>query len=188
MNESNNSYGDLSVAGEVRLVRFLPGPLERVWAFLTDPEKRGLWLAHGETELKAGGKVKLEFHHSKLTAAEEAIPEKYSESCQDGCGFTGTVLRCEPPRLFAHTWGEQDGSASEVTFELSPEDDGRVRLVITHRKLGTGREELLSVSAGWHTHAAILVAKLEGREPPPFWSTHASLEAGYEERLALAGS
>ncbi|HEY1083387.1 MAG TPA: SRPBCC family protein [Prosthecobacter sp.] len=188
MNESNNSYGDLSIAGEVRFVRLLPGPLERVWAFLTDPEKRGLWLAHGETELRAGGKVRLEFHHSQLTEAKEEIPEKYRESCQDGCSFTGTVLQCEPPRLLSHTWGEPDGSASEVTFELSSEDDGRVRLVITHRKLGTSRDELLSVSSGWHAHAAILVAKLEGAEPPPFWSTHARLEEDYEEKLAPAAS
>ena len=28
-------------------------------------------------------------------------------------------------------------------------------------------------ASGWHTHLAILTEHLSGREPPPFWSTHA---------------
>ena len=33
-------------ADAVRLERLLPGPIERIWAFLTEPEKRGgAWFA-----------------------------------------------------------------------------------------------------------------------------------------------
>ena len=31
----------------VRFERLLPGPIERVWSYLTDSEKRGKWLASG---------------------------------------------------------------------------------------------------------------------------------------------
>ncbi len=33
--------------GEVRLLRLLPGPIERVWDFIIDPEKRARWFAGG---------------------------------------------------------------------------------------------------------------------------------------------
>lgn len=179
MNTDNQSYGDLSTCGEVRFVRILPGPIERVWQYLTDPEKRGLWLARGTTDLRVGGKVMLEFYNTKISEAGDIIPEKYREDCQDGCNFTGTILRCEPPYVYSHNWG---GPESEVTYELSEVGDN-VQLVLTHRKLGDDKDQLISVSAGWHTHVDILSAKLEGSQPPSFWSRHTLLEKEYEAKL-----
>lgn len=185
MNPKNQEYGKLINAGEVRFVRLLPGPIERVWTYLTDPEKRGLWLASGSADLRVGGKVSLEFDNSNLTSHAEEAPAKYREHSKDGCGaFTGTITRCEPPRLLSHTWGESNGGTSEVTFELTPQG-GEVQLVLTHRKIA-GRDMLMSVAGGWHTHLAILIAKLEGAAPPPFWSTHARLEKEYEMQLEEA--
>lgn len=181
----NDSPVQLTGPGEVRLVRSLPGPIERVWTYLTEPDKRTTWLARGPLEAKTGGKVTLEFHNSKLSASGESIPAKYAANCQDGCTSTGRVVRCEPPRLLVHTWGEADGSESEVTFELAPEG-GRVRFTLTHRRLGDNRAVLTSVSAGWHTHVAILVAQLKGTPAPSFWSTHTRLETEYEKRLPAA--
>jgi uncharacterized protein YndB with AHSA1/START domain len=187
MKTANDSPVQLTGPGEVRLVRSLPGPIERVWAYLTEPDKRATWLARGPFEAKAGGKIRLEFHNSKLSVPGEKIPEKYAADCQDGCNFTGRVTRCEPPRVLVHTWGEADGSESEVTFELTP-DGGRVRFMITHRRLGDNRAVLTSVCAGWHTHVAILIARLEGAATPSFWSTHTRLEAEYEQRLPASAT
>lgn len=188
MNTNPEPLGEFTRRGEVRFVRRLPGPIERVWEFLTDSEKRGRWLAAGRMETRAGGTVELKFRHSELTPHAETVPEKYREMCASdsgACDFTGRVLRCEPPRLLSFTWGEADGSESEVTFELTPEGDG-VRLVLTHRRLGDDRGVLTSVAAGWHTHLAILAAKLAGAEPPPFWATHTRAEAEYEPRVDAA--
>lgn len=183
MNTQNNTYGDLSTAGEVRLIRILPGPIERVWAFLTDPEKRSLWLASGRTDLRVGGEVHLEFHNAKLSTEGDVIPEKYQEVGRDGCNFTGKILRCEPPHVYSHTWGGTDSSASEVTFELTAQGD-EVRMLLTHRKLGDDHDGLLSVSAGWHTHVDILLANLGGWQAPTFWATHTRLEQEYEKLLS----
>jgi uncharacterized protein YndB with AHSA1/START domain len=182
MRPDNDAPGKFTAAGEIRFQRMLPGPIERVWEYLTVPEKRATWLARGSCDARPGGDITLEFHNSKLSAPGDPIPEKYQADCQDGARCTGRVLRCEPPRLLSHTWGEADGSASEVTYELTPQ--GReVLLVLIHRKLGDQRAVLTSVAGGWHTHLAILVANLEGRPPPSFWSTHTTLEAAYEKRL-----
>lgn len=175
---SPQPHGQFTSPGEVRFVRTLPGPIERIWEYLTDPEKRGRWLARGSIEPWVGGANRLEFHNTRLSGQPEQIPAKYAADCQDGCGFTGRITRWEPPHVLAHTWDEAGGTASEVTFELSPCSDG-VTLVLTHRRLGDNHDQQISVGAGWHTHLAILLAKLRGTTPPAFWATHALLEKDY---------
>jgi uncharacterized protein YndB with AHSA1/START domain len=175
-----SEYGIVTAPDTVRLERVLPGPIERVWAYLTEPDKRAKWLAGGSMELKVGGAVELRFKHADLSA-EKAVPERYREKMEKGHSMRGRVTRCEPPRVLAYTWGD-DGS--EVMFELSPSGDG-TRLVLTHR--GLDRKGMLSVSGGWHTHLGILDDVLNGREPRGFWSTHAKLAAEYERRFAEPG-
>ncbi len=73
-----SDYGIVTEAGAVRFERLLPGPIERVWAYLTDPEKRATWLAAGPMELRVGGPVELNFHHADLSA-EKTPPERYKK-------------------------------------------------------------------------------------------------------------
>ncbi|HZC45467.1 MAG TPA: SRPBCC family protein [Candidatus Acidoferrum sp.] len=175
-----SEYG-VVVVTEPRTVRFervLPGPIERVWAYLTESDKRRKWLASGEMELRVGGRVELKFRHAELSPKIEPTPERYKQF--EGTGIVGRVTRCDPPRLLSFGWGESP-SDSEVTFELTRRG-GDVLLVLTHRRL-RDREQMVRVSGGWHTHLGILIDRLNGREPGPFWSRHAQLEAEYEDRL-----
>jgi uncharacterized protein YndB with AHSA1/START domain len=182
MRRDNEALGGSTAPGEVRIERWLPGPVERVWTYLTDPEKRGLWLAPGAMELRVGGRVEHRFRHAELSH-ETKPPAKYGDY-ENGHVMYGTVLACEPPRLLRYTWG--DGTEdSEVTFELLPLEDDEVRLVVTQRRLRS-LEGMTSVAAGWHTHLGILLDRLEGRQPRGFWSTHGRLEAEYAERFAAA--
>lgn len=182
MKTDNEALGTSAAPGEVRIERWLPGPVERIWAYLTDSEKRGTWLAPGEMELRVGGRVEHRFRHADLSH-ETQPPAKYG-SYEAGHTMHGTVTRCEPPRLLSYTWG--DGSEdSEVAFELFPVDGGEVKLVVTHRRLRS-REGMANVAGGWHTHLGILLDRLEGRAPRGFWSTHARLEAEYARQLADA--
>jgi uncharacterized protein YndB with AHSA1/START domain len=145
-----------------------------------------MWLAAGTMELRVGGRVELSFRHADLSPQAETTPDRYRQY-ENGAGFTGRITACDPPRLLSHTWGEESGEDSEVTFELTPRGEN-VLLAVTHRRLGDDRATMLSVAGGWHTHLGILVDHLNGREPRPFWSTHALLEAEYEKRLdALEG-
>ena len=74
-----NEFGVVTEARTLRIRRVLPGPIERVWAYLTESEKRAKWLAAGEMELRVGGRVELTFRHSGLSPHAEPIPEKYAE-------------------------------------------------------------------------------------------------------------
>lgn len=178
-----NNYGTFTESGTIRFERLLPGPIERVWAFLTESEKRGKWLASGNAELHVGGKVELNFNHKNLAPHDDSIPEKY-KSMEGGVGFTGRVTKCDPPRLLGFTWPEENDVVSEVTFELIPKENNKVLLILTHRRLGDDRDTLISVASGWHTHLGILADRLSGKTPKGFWTVHKKVETQYEQRLA----
>jgi uncharacterized protein YndB with AHSA1/START domain len=176
-----NDFGTVTEPGTVRLERLLPGPIERVWAFLTEPEKRRRWLATGPMELRVGGRVALQFNHAELS--EEQTPEKYR---QNACAPVreSRITRCEKPRLLAFTWGSGAEPESEVTFELTVRGE-KVLLTLTHRRLAD-RASMVSVAGGWHIHLAILTDILEGRPPRPFWSTYTALDKEYQSRISPA--
>jgi uncharacterized protein YndB with AHSA1/START domain len=160
----------------VRLERIFPGPIERVWAYLTESEKRGKWLAAGEMELRVGGRVSLLFNNDNLSADKDT-PERFkSVRCPT---IEGRVTRYEPPRLLAFTWGQEFG---EVTFELTPKN-GDVLFVVTHRGLPT-REGMVLVSSGWDTHTGVLADILGAKEPRLFWKTFVAVQQEYERRIA----
>ena len=161
--------------GTVRLERLLPGPIERVWSYITDSDKRARWLAGGEFELRVGGKARLTFDNSSLSA-DKVPPKKYAG--QEKHTFEGVITRLEAPRLLAHTW-PWDGARTEVTYELTPKGKDTL-LVITHRSL-EGRDLVVSVMSGWDVHTGILADVLSGAEPRPFWKTHSRLEREYAE-------
>jgi len=161
----------------VRLERLLPGPVERVWAYLTESDKRAQWLAAGRMDLRVGGKVQLEFDNSKLPN-EQPLPEKFRSR---GRGqFDGVITRLEPMRVLAHTWkwdSGKGGADSEVTYELTPKGKD-VLLVIVHQRLAP-RDLVIGVMGGWDVHTGILEDVLKGVAPRPFWATHERLEKQY---------
>lgn len=175
----NASYATVVAPLTVRIERTLPGPIERVWAYLTESEKRSQWLAAGEMELKEGGSVEHVFRNSELTGHDGTPPPKYAAHAGESF-MHGRVTACEPPRLLAYDWGEGE-AASHVRFELSPRGDA-VHLTLVHSRL-PNRDEMLSVAGGWHAHLGILLDRLEGREPAGFWDTHTRLEAEYEKLI-----
>jgi len=175
--KTNEAYGKFTGPGEVRLVRTLPGPIERVWTYLTDPEKRSRWFAGGPMELRAGGKMELFFCHKNI-APNETPPEKHAAVQDPGFKMPGTILRCEPPRVLSYTFDDN----SDVTFELIPQDS-KVLLILTHRSRGEDLPFLSGYASGWQTHISILISQLEGTPQPLFWATHLRLKAEYEKQL-----
>ncbi len=113
----NEEPAQFPAPGEIRIMRTLPGPIERVWTYLTDPEKRSRWFAGGPMELRVGGKVELFFQHKNI-APDETPPEQYAKVHNEGFKMPGTILRCEPPRVLSYTFDDN----SDVTFELVPQE------------------------------------------------------------------
>jgi len=168
--QANRKHGVAPEVGAISFMRVLPGPIERVWAYLTVSEKRGKWFAFGPMELRAGGRVELHFLHANLFPRRSSRHRSAINNTKEVTRAIGRVNRCEPPRLLSFMWAKESGDDSEVAIELIPCGEN-VLLVLTHRRLGD-RGTMVSVASGWHTHLGILIDHLDGRVPPPFWSTH----------------
>ena len=164
--------------GTVRLERLLPGPLERVWAYVTEPQKRAAWLCGGTIDLRVGGKMRMDFDQNSLSS-DKSPPPKYQG--REKASSVGVVTRLEPMRVFAHTWTWESGD-TEVTYELTPRGKD-VLLTIVHQKV-KGRDATASVMGGWDVHTGVLEDVLKGSEPRPFWQTHTRLEREYGAGLA----
>jgi uncharacterized protein YndB with AHSA1/START domain len=87
------------------------------------------------------------------------------------------ITELDPPHKIAFTW---DGSG-DVTIELR-EQGSDVLLTLIHRRL-PNRSNLLGVSAGWHVHLDLLVARAQGEEPGPFWDGWTKLRKEYDGRM-----
>ena len=99
--------GQFQRAPMVRFERTLPGPIERVWEFLTNTERLPAWFGQGTIEPREGGSVTLMDGHIR-----------------------GVVTQWQPPRRLSYTWnvfspGETESAYPEsyLTIELEPRGD-----------------------------------------------------------------
>jgi uncharacterized protein YndB with AHSA1/START domain len=180
--DTMDDYGVVAAPETVRLERLLPGPVERVWSYIVEPDKRKLWFADGPMDLRVGGAVSLIWRNSELSKNDIPAPEWFASNGGEARG-QGTVTAYDPPHRIAFTWAHTGDPETEATFELAPRGD-KVLLVVTHRRLVTDGL-ILGVSAGWHSHLAVLRAQLEGTEPPKFWATFAKMRQAYSQRLGM---
>ena len=73
-----SEYGELLDESTVRFERMLPGPIDRVWNYIVDGEKRKKWLCAGDISAGKGANVDMHFHNETLSRATDIeIPEKY---------------------------------------------------------------------------------------------------------------
>jgi uncharacterized protein YndB with AHSA1/START domain len=135
----------------VRFERILPGPIERVWAHLTDPKLLPAWFGGDSTiEARPGGAVSLMGGHIR-----------------------GIVTQCVAPHRLTYSWnvfapgdGPDAASAypeSYLSFTLEACGTG-VRLRLYHLPVLERFEKQNAM--GWHTFLDILGVALRD-EPMP---------------------
>ena len=168
-----DTYGVLTEPATLKIQRLLPGPIERVWAYLTESDLRRQWLAAGQMEMKVGAPFELVWRNDELTNPPGRRPAGFSEEHR----MQSRITELDPPRKIAFTW---EGSG-EVSFELEPKGE-EVLLTVIHRRL-PDREFLLGVGPGWHMHLDMLAAHLTGKEPEPFWDGWSRLREEYDRRM-----
>lgn len=170
-----NDYGEALDARTVRFQRVLPGPIERVWQYLTDSKLRGTWFASGTMEPREGGALTLVFRHQDF-AVGETIPVKYKEM-EKGITMESRVTHWDPPRHLAYEFGGK----SVVHFELEPRGKD-VLLTLTQRDIAS-RDEMIDVCGGWHAHLDILGQRLRNEPLGPFWARIERYEREYPARI-----
>jgi uncharacterized protein YndB with AHSA1/START domain len=175
MNERANldAYGVLTEPATLTIKRVLPGPIERVWAYLTDSDLRRKWLAAGQMEMKVGAPLELVWRNDELTDPPGERPDGFDAEHR----MQSRITELDPPRKLSIAWRD----SGDVTFELEPKGD-KVLLTLTHRRL-PNRTTMLMVGAGWHMHLDVLVARATGKEPAPFWDGWSRLKQEYDGRI-----
>lgn len=145
--EPADEHGTFSRESAVTFERVLPGPIERVWQHLTEPEKLSAWFGKNSAiEPRAGGGVRLIGGHIR-----------------------GTITQWRPPHALTYTWnvfapddGADAASAypeSYLTITLEPRGSN----VVLHLKHLPVLERFEKQNAmGWHTFLDILGATLRG--------------------------
>ena len=170
----DTDYATLTAADTVRIERVLPGPIERVWAYLTDGELRRPWLAAGDMDLHEGAPFELVWRNDTLSDPPGRRPDGFDAEHR----MQSTIVDVDAPHRLVFTWGR----GAEVTFELATIGTS-VRLTIVHRRL-PDRATLLKVGAGWHSHLDVLADRMAGSMPSePFWDHWSRLYSEYGERI-----
>jgi len=169
-----DAYGVLTGPDTLRIQRLLPGPIERVWAYLADSELRRQWLAAGDIELVQGAPFELVWRNDDLGCVRtgdrpDDMPEEHR--------MQSRVIMVDAPRKLVIAWH----NTGNVTFELEPQGEA-VLLTLTHGGFQT-RSSVIGHSAGWHAHLDVLEALAFDREAKSFWPHWKTLRGEYEDRL-----
>ena len=143
-----SDLGRIGTAAMVRFERTLPGPIERVWEFVTDTARLPQWFGDGTIEPRTGGAVRFMDGHIR-----------------------GTVTQWDPPRKLAYTWNVFNPSAdrsdypeSYLTITLEPRGDA-VLLTLTHLPVLERFEKQNAM--GWHTYLDMVEAVVTGAPVEP---------------------
>src|ERR1700731_940262 len=139
-------YGSLIEPTTLTIQRLLPGPIERVWAYLPESELRRQWFAAGHMEMKVGAPFELVWRNDELTNPPGQRPSGFGDERR----MRSRIAQLDPPRKLAFAW---EGSG-DVSLELEPKGN-EVMLTVIHRRL-PDRATLLRVSSGWHIHLDVL--------------------------------
>ena len=157
----------------VRLQRLLPGPIEKVWSYITDSELRGKWLATGPMDLRVGGKVELVWRNDNLTDHREERPPGFGRGAP--AGKPDHPSRSAPPSRFRLGWRQRGDVSTRAAAGRNPAHD--------HAQQAAEPQPMLGVSSGWHAHVDVLEARLRGEELPFFWRNFSVLKAEYDKRI-----
>jgi uncharacterized protein YndB with AHSA1/START domain len=150
---------------QLRFMRRLPHPPEKVWKALTEPEHLSAWFPtdiHGERA--PGARLSFEFRNG------------------EGPTIEGEMLAYDPPRLLEMRWGEGE----TLRFELEAVDTGtRLTFVDRLSQLGKASRD----AAGWHSCLDLLAVELDGATVP--WAPGerwADVHGAYVERFGPEAS
>jgi uncharacterized protein YndB with AHSA1/START domain len=168
-----DAFGVLTEPATLTIQRLLPGPIERVWAYLTEGELRRQWLAAGPMEMRVGAPFEFVWRNNELTDPPGQRPPGFADEHR----MQSRIIELDPPRKLAIAW---QGSG-DVSFELAAKG-GEVLLTLIHRRL-PDRAMMLKVAPGWHMHLDILVARATGKAPAPFWDGWSRLQKEYAVRI-----
>ena len=126
-----DGHGVLSEPTTLRIERLLPGPIERVWAYLTDEGLRRRWLAAGEMVLEVGAPFELVWRNGELPGPAGERPEGMPEEHR----MQSRITELDPPRRIAFTWDKVTPGQGNMELYLADSDGENAEPFFTENKL-----------------------------------------------------
>ena len=148
-NVSSSKLGSLGTLEDGRkyvlFKRYLPHPIDKVWAAITDPDHLADWFPGMKLECRVGGKFEIWF----------------GEQCEGPAHVTGTVTRNEPPNVL---------ECGTMRYELASEGIGCSLTFsdILHYEGPRSESDVInSVLGGWHKYLDMLAFYLKAGKGDP---------------------
>jgi uncharacterized protein YndB with AHSA1/START domain len=155
MSQQRTRLGTVERDGDtlrLRYERSLAHPPATVWRALTESASLRHWFpADIVGDRIAGAQVQLPFWPEGAQESMEMLDEAGVDTTDMDLNevLPGLIRAFDPPRLFELVWGNPEGKADVLRFELQP-DDGGTRLVFTTWPGEPGPLGHAGTSAGWH--------------------------------------
>lgn len=167
----NKKTGIISVSDKEATITFerhLSHPIEKVWAALTEPEKRAVWFGPTTIEPEKGGTL--------ITTAEgPPAPEEVRKTM-------ATILTWEPPNVFEYKEEASNVGSTIVRFELKAKDDMTI-LLMTNSRLKP--EDAHGYAPGWHAFLDRFEASLNKEELPEWGKRYGEVQAEYAKNAEV---
>lgn len=167
----NPLRGTLGVGPEgvfrIRFERVLAHSPERVWAWITDPERLERWLPGCAVDARVGGAVRFDFG--------------------DEGAATGVVSEAVPPGdpgVLAHSWCWEGVPDSVVRWTLEAAPEGTL-LTLVHGELSP--EPAADFATGWHVMLDALALAAGGEPTDAAWGAAGEVAALYADPSASPG-
>jgi uncharacterized protein YndB with AHSA1/START domain len=156
-NSPNPLRGTLGIGSDgafrIRFERQLAHAPERVWAWITEPDRLALWLPGCAIDPRAGGAVSFDFGDEGTATGlvSEALPP----------GEAGE------PGVLVHGWSWEGVPDSVVRWTLEPVPGG-TRLTLDHSELLP--EPAADFATGWHVMLDALALVADGKPSGDVWN------------------
>ena len=152
-NPLQGTLENLDGAWVLTLVRDFEHPPEKVWPWLTDPDRLRRW--------------------SPIVPDRplDSVGPRQVRETPDSDPMAGDVIAVDPPRELVHRWGDD-----VVRWRLSPTATG---CVLTLEQSMRDRDPAAMNAAGWHLCLDVLDGTLAGAEPARVVG-EAALDHGWE--------
>jgi len=95
-------FGRATAPDTFVLERTLKAPIDRVWSYFVDGDKRSRWFTGGDTLSANGQAFSILFAHRNIT--NEKPPERWAQMESGEFAMTGRVLAFDPPHLLVGRW------------------------------------------------------------------------------------
>lgn len=158
-NPPNPLRGTLGIgpdgAFRIRFERVLAHAPERVWAWITEPERLELWLPGCVIDPRVGGAVSFDFgdEGTATGVVSEAVPPG-----EQAAGGQGALV---------HSWCWEGVPDSVVRWTLEAVPEG-TRLTLVHSELLP--EPAVDFATGWHVMLDALALAADGKPADDAWN------------------